>query len=117
MKASLGKLCVAEFMGSLVLLFLGRDPISISIYPDRRGLRKFSEALFLLPLSATKEWGEDRGEGPSNLPTLARLFSPALCSISWRRGSVWLRLGVFFGRRVISAHNRPGLGGLRKLSE
>src|SRR6266516_6345345 len=38
----------------------------------------------LLPLPATQEWGEDRGEGHSHTTSL---LSPALSSIRWRRGS------------------------------
>src|SRR5436309_15630679 len=47
-----------------------------------------------LPLPATQEWGEDRGEGH---PT--SLLTPTLSSIGWRRGS-------FFG---------SGCDGLRTL--
>ena len=41
----------------------------------------------LLPRPATKEWGEDRGEGLSKEPL--NLLAPALSSIGWRRGSVF----------------------------
>jgi hypothetical protein len=44
----------------------------------------FLQERFLLPLPATQEWREDRGEG--------RLLPPTLSSTAWRRGSVRLRL-------------------------
>src|SRR5947207_7720291 len=47
-------------------------------------LRSFLQERLLLPLLATQEWGEDRGEG--------RLLAPPLSSIAWRRGNVRLRL-------------------------
>ena len=74
----LPRTCIADFQ-------------SISICRNRRSSRRFSRAADLLPLPTTEEWGEDRGEGPSNLSRSRRLLSPALSSIRWRRGRVWLR--------------------------
>ncbi len=57
-------------------------PVSTRIFAQRDD---FSPRDLLLPLPTTQEWGEDRREGRP-------LLSPALSSIRWRRGSVWLRL-------------------------
>ena len=43
-----------------------------------------------LPRPATQERGEDRGEGHLSFESQTHLLSPALSSISWRRGSVGL---------------------------
>src|SRR2546428_12819673 len=60
--------------------------------------KNFWSAEFLLPLPATQEWGEDRGEGHP-------LFCPTLPSTAWRRGSGWLRFcRAALYRRIASCH-------------
>ena len=65
-------------------------------------------ALFL-PLPATHEWGEDRGEGLQG-----SLLSPTLSSIRWRRGSRFSPGGGSgwerHGQRSLPTAGRLGLG-------
>src|SRR6266566_5772413 len=58
------------------------EPPHVGCYPSEQTAQILGRDLFL-PLPATQEWGEDRGEGN---PT--SLLSPALSSVRWRRGSV-----------------------------
>jgi hypothetical protein len=67
---------------------------------------------FLSPRRRSGERIEERGDPNLKRPT--RLLSPALSSIGWRRGSVWLRLGRAAPYRRI-ASSRP-LAGLSTLS-
>src|SRR6266567_1817446 len=60
---------------------VNRLSVSVQIVASRDD---FLHERFLLPLPATQERGEDRGEG--------HLLSPTLSSTAWRRGSVRLRL-------------------------
>src|SRR2546421_1451081 len=51
----------------------------------------FSERVFLLPLSATQEWGEDRGEG--QIQECTRSSSPRPSPPSdGGEGAIWFRL-------------------------
>jgi hypothetical protein len=72
--------------------FHSRDGLAVLSVRIVTSREDFPSRMFFLPLPATEEWGEERGEGHSSFRPQTRLLSPALSSRAWRRGSLWLRL-------------------------